>query len=78
VLGRGGIPRSGTEVVTPAGAGVVTSGCFGPTIGCPVALARIPAGEFDTVEVALRGRMLEARVVKPPFVRAGEVRVPVL
>jgi len=75
VLGRGGIPRSGTEVVTPAGKGVVTSGCFGPTMACPVALARIPAGDFDNLEVVLRGRTLEARVVRPPFVRAGRIRV---
>jgi len=75
VLGRGGIPRSGTEVGTPAGPGVVTSGCFGPTMACPVALARIPAGNFEAVEVALRGRKLEARVVKPPFVRGGKIRV---
>jgi aminomethyltransferase len=75
VLGRGGIPRSATPVLTPAGDGVVTSGCFGPTMECPIALARIPAGAFETVEVVLRGRTLEARVVKPPFVRGGTIRV---
>ncbi|AKS40800.1 glycine cleavage system aminomethyltransferase GcvT [Wenzhouxiangella marina] len=75
VLGRGGIPRTGTPVHTPEGVGEVTSGSFGPTIECPVALARIPAGDFETVEVELRGRRLEARVVKPPFVRGGKVRV---
>jgi len=75
LLGRGGIPRSGTPVNTSAGEGIVTSGCFGPTMECPIALARLPAGEFDTVQVALRGRMLEARVVKPPFVRGGKIRV---
>lgn len=75
VLGRGGIPRTGAVVHTPAGEGQVTSGVFGPTTQCPVALARIPAGEFDEVEVELRGRKLSARVVKPPFVRQGKVRV---
>jgi aminomethyltransferase len=53
----------------------VTSGVFGPTIERPVALARIPAGDFDEVEVELRGRRLAARVVQPPFVRQGKVRV---
>jgi aminomethyltransferase len=75
VLGRGGIPRSGAIVHTPAGEGRVTSGVFGPTIERPVALARIPAGDFDEVEVELRGRRLAARVVQPPFVRQGKVRV---
>ncbi|RFF27112.1 MULTISPECIES: glycine cleavage system aminomethyltransferase GcvT [unclassified Wenzhouxiangella] len=75
VLGRGGIPRSGATVHTAAGEGQVTSGVFGPTTQCPVALARIPAGEFDEVEVELRGRRLTARVVKPPFVRQGKVRI---
>ncbi|NBB91534.1 MAG: glycine cleavage system aminomethyltransferase GcvT [Gammaproteobacteria bacterium] len=75
VLGRGGIPRTGAVVHTSAGEGQVTSGVFGPSTQCPVALARIPAGEFDEVEVELRGRRLAARVVKPPFVRQGKVRV---
>ncbi|MEN1726817.1 MAG: glycine cleavage system aminomethyltransferase GcvT [Pseudomonadota bacterium] len=75
VLGRGGIPRTGTVVHTANGEGVVTSGCFGPTTECPVAMARVPSGNFDTVEVELRGRRLQARVVKPPFVRGGKVRI---
>jgi aminomethyltransferase len=74
-LGRGGIPRTGSVVHAPAGEGQVTSGTFGPTTECPVALARIPTGDFETVEVELRGRRLEARVVKPPFVRMGKVKV---
>lgn len=75
VLGRGGIPRTGSLVHTPDGEGQVTSGTFGPTTQCPLALARIPAGDFDEVEVELRGRRLMARVVKPPFVRMGKVRI---
>ncbi len=75
VLGKGAIPRTGAVVHTEAGTGEVTSGSFSPTIECPIALARIPAGGFETVEVELRGRRLEARVVKPPFVRGGKIRV---
>ncbi len=75
VLGRGGIPRTGTVVHTPSGEGRITSGTFGPTTECPVALARIPAGDFDEVEVELRGRRLTANVVKPPFVRMGKVKI---
>jgi aminomethyltransferase len=75
VMGRGGIPRTGSAVHTAAGEGEVTSGTFGPTTECPVALARIPVGDFDEVEVELRGRRLKARVVKPPFVRMGKVKI---
>lgn len=75
VLGRGGIPRSGALVHTSAGEGVVTSGVFGPTVDAPVALARIPVGDFEEVEIELRRRRLTARVVRPPFVRQGKVRV---
>ncbi|TVQ33664.1 MAG: glycine cleavage system aminomethyltransferase GcvT [Wenzhouxiangella sp.] len=75
VLDRGAIPRSGAPVHTAAGEGVVTSGIFSPTIGRPIALARIPSGSDTEVEVELRGRRLPAQVVKPPFVRNGEVKV---
>ncbi len=75
VLDRGAIPRAGAKVITPAGEGVVTSGIFSPTIGQPIALARIPSGQFDQVEVELRGRKLPARVARPPFVRNGEIKI---
>ncbi len=75
VLGRGAIPRTDAPVYTPNGEGRITSGIFGPTIECPVALARIPTGDFSEVEVELRGRRLKARVVKPPFVRNGKVMI---
>jgi aminomethyltransferase len=75
VLDKGAIPRSGVTVHTSSGTGTVTSGSFGPTIERPIALARIPAGDFDQVEVELRGRRLAATVVKPPFVRNGKVRI---
>ncbi len=75
VLDKGAIPRTGSVVETPAGEGVITSGSFGPTIDRPIALARLPAGDFDEVTVIVRGRSLSAKVVKPPFVRQGEVKV---
>jgi len=75
VLGRGAIPRSGAPVHTPEGPGRVTSGSFAPTLGCPIALARIPTGAASEVDVELRGKRLPARVVKPPFVRKGGVAV---
>jgi aminomethyltransferase len=42
-----------------------------------IALARLPAAvaDGDIVHVDVRGRLLGARVVKPPFVRQGRVLV---
>ncbi|MES1926299.1 glycine cleavage system aminomethyltransferase GcvT [Salinisphaera sp. T31B1] len=52
--------------------GEVTSGSFAPTLGCSIALARIPRDWQDTVEVRIRDRWQPARIVKPPFVRHGK------
>lgn len=75
VLERGAIPRHGALVHTVSGSGRVTSGGFGPTVEKPVALARIPAGRCQRVEVELRGVRRPAWVVQPPFVRKGRVLV---
>lgn len=75
VLGKGAIARSGAMVRTTDGEGQVTSGGFSPTMGCPIALARIPSGESCEAEVELRGKALAARIVKPPFVRNGQIKV---
>ena len=75
VLNKGAIPRAGSVVDTPVGVGVITSGSFAPTLDRPIALARIPQGDFDRVDVQVRGRALPAAVVKPPFVRAGKIKV---
>ena len=55
----------------------MTSGTFSPTMQRSIALARVPAGAGTRVEVEIRGKRLPAAVVKPPFVRNGEVRVTV-
>lgn len=75
VLHKGAIPRTGSEVLTALGHGVITSGSFGPTIDRPIAFARIPAGVHSEVEVVVRGRSLKAQVVKPPFVRNGQIKI---
>src|SRR3569833_2509071 len=64
-----GVHRSHQRVVTAAGAGEITSGTFSPTLERSIALARIPAGAAQQVQVDIRGKLLNARVVKPPFVR---------
>jgi aminomethyltransferase len=70
-----GVLRAHQRVVTPEGDGEVTSGSFAPTLGRSVGFARIPAGAGEQVEVDIRGRLLSARVVRPPFVRNGKPRI---
>jgi aminomethyltransferase len=68
-----GVLRSHQKVVVAgSGAGETTSGTFSPTLERSIAFARVPAGTGDKVQVDIRGKLLSARVVKPPFVRAGK------
>ena len=67
-----GVLRSHQKViVTGAGEGEVTSGTFSPTLERSIGLARVPAAAGERVQVDIRGKLLAARVVKPPFVRNG-------
>ena len=71
VLEDRGVLRHGQRIVTAQGDGEVTSGSFSPTLERAIALARVPAGTQDAVQVDIRGKLLDARVVKPPFARRG-------
>ena len=62
-------------VVDGVGEGEITSGGFSPTIARSIALARVPAGEYERAQVEVRGKLLNVRVVKTPFVRNGQVRI---
>jgi aminomethyltransferase len=77
VLQDAGVLRAHQVVHTSKGDGEITSGTFSPTMKRSIALARLPAAvaDGDVVHVAIRGRALAARVVKPPFVRKGKVLV---
>ena len=78
LLDERAVMRSHQRVLTAAGEGAVTSGTFSPTLARSIALARVPAaaaGVGGTVQVEVRGKFLNARVVKPPFVRLGRVLV---
>ncbi len=71
---KGGVLRAHQVVHTPHGDGEITSGTFSPTLNQSVALARLPAAVApgDTVQVAVRDKRLDVRVVKPPFARHGQ------
>ncbi|MGH8208513.1 MAG: glycine cleavage T C-terminal barrel domain-containing protein, partial [Steroidobacteraceae bacterium] len=71
-----GVLRSHQQVVVPGiGTGEITSGTFSPTLERSIAFARVPAGTGHQVQVDIRGTLLSARVVKPPFVRFGQTLV---
>ena len=71
-----GVLRSHQRVVVEGiGEGEITSGGFSPTLGRSIAFARVPAGSGERVQVDVRGRLLAARVVRPPFVRLGKARI---
>jgi aminomethyltransferase len=75
VLEDRGVLRSHQKVIAPGGTGEITSGTFSPTLERSIAFARIPSGPVARVEVDIRGKLLAARRVKPPFVRAGKALV---
>jgi aminomethyltransferase len=59
-------------LISGVGEGEVTSGTFSPTLQRSIAFARVPAGTGSQVQVDIRGKQLNARVVRPPFVRNGQ------
>lgn len=73
LLAKGGVLREGMEVVTPEGQGITTSGVFSPSLKQSIAIARVPkAFEGDTAKVLMRGKEVDVRVLKLPFVRNGQ------
>ena len=70
-----GVLRAHQVVHTAHGAGEITSGTFSPTMQQSIAIARVPVGVAlgDTVQVAIRDKQLDAKVVKLPFVRNGAI-----
>ena len=71
---EGRVPlRDGTVLCDPDGrtVGKVTSGCFGPTVGGPVAMGYVETAfaKLDTpLKATLRGKDHDLRVAKMPFV----------
>jgi aminomethyltransferase len=76
LLEERGVLRSHQKVIAAGtGEGEVTSGTFSPTLERSIGLARVPANTGERVQVDIRGKLLGARVVKPPFVRNGRALV---
>jgi len=74
---RGVLRNHQRVVVDGVGEGEITSGGFSPTIGKSIALARVPAGDYDRAAVDVRGKLLNVRIVKTPFVRNGQIRIDI-
>lgn len=73
-----GVLRNHQKVIVDGiGDGEITSGGFSPTIGMSIALARVPAGDYERAQVEVRGKLLNVRIVKTPFVRNGKIQIDV-
>jgi aminomethyltransferase len=73
--GRGVLRPHQKVLVADAGEGEITSGTFSPTLERSIALARMPAAAGSSVQVDIRGKLHDARIVRPPFVRHGKALV---
>ncbi len=74
VLQDRGVMRDHQVVKSSHGDGEITSGSFSPTLNQSIALARVPAAVQigDIVQISVRDKLLNAKVVKYPFVRNGK------
>ena len=71
-----GVLRNHQRVVVDGiGEGEITSGGFSPTIGRSIALARVPAGDYQNAQVEVRNKLLNVRIVPTPFVRNGQIKI---
>lgn len=76
ILDARGMLRRGQIVrLADGGQGEITSGGYSPVLSKSIALARLPAQSADRGIVDVRGRELDVRVVKPPFVRNGRILI---
>lgn len=73
VLEGPGIIRNHQKIkIEGNGEGEVTSGGYSPTLELSIALARVPSDIGVQCQVEIRNKQVQARVVKPPFVRHGK------
>lgn len=78
VLSDRGVLRDHQKVIVDGlEAGEITSGSFSPSLGNAIAFARVKSTTGEKCKVEIRGKLLDAKVVKPPFVRNGKACVGV-
>jgi len=78
VLEDKGVLRDHMRIVVDGiGEGEITSGGFSPTLQRSIAMARLPAGDYERAQVEVRNRMLNVRVVAMPFVRNGKAQIDI-
>ncbi|MDH5517940.1 MAG: glycine cleavage system aminomethyltransferase GcvT [Gammaproteobacteria bacterium] len=78
VLQAKGVLRGHQKVLVEGiGEGEITSGTFSPSMGVAIAMARVPAQTAELVQIDMRGKLVDAKVVKLPFVRDGQVCVEI-
>lgn len=70
--GKGVIRNHQKVMVNGNEIGEVTSGSFSPTLSQAIAFARVAKELGDTCQIEMRGKRIDARVVKIPFVRNGK------
>ncbi len=77
ILQGKGVLRAHQEVLVEGTdlRGELTSGTFSPTMEQAIGFARVPVEAGDSCQVAIRKKLLAAKIVKLPFVRQGKVLV---
>ena len=70
--GKGVLRNHQKVIVNGLETGEVTSGSFSPTLNHAIAFARVPADIGKQCKVDIRGKQIDALVVKLPFVRNGK------
>ena len=74
ILEERAILRSGQELYFDKDKitkGVVTSGTYSPSLKKPIALARVPVTDKEKCFTEIRGKVLEAKIGKPRFIKEG-------
>ncbi len=76
ILNAKGVLRAHQKVIVAnEGEGELTSGTFSPTMQKAIGFARIPIAAGEQCQVQIRNKLLDARIVKLPFVRQGKILV---
>ncbi len=76
ILNDKGVLRAHQKVIVEGkGEGELTSGSFSPTLQKSIGFARVPLATKTSCQVVIRNKLLNASVVKLPFVRQGKILV---